>query len=263
MSARLSFKMSFRASTPVDSDGQYMMNAMAQHSPNPAQPANGAKRSHGTMADDDGASLYDDMAQDVELVLEAIDGDESFAVLAAMLRLGKKYDFAQLRDGAVTRLEHAFPVTFAAFSQGKSLPATILLYLGLAFNDVTPAREIGLSSIFPVAFYGACTHWLDLGATQESIVNGVPNSNGSLVHLSQTDKDMSTSMKLLKQQWEGLYSWVRPGPFSRIKAKYLLAQPYNGGFHGQKHRHNLLTSRSSCTGRISYMYQPQYPSFEY
>ncbi|KAJ6527996.1 hypothetical protein DFH09DRAFT_1327934 [Mycena vulgaris] len=62
----LSLKISSRTSNPVDSDGQYMMNVMAQHSPSPAQPANGTKGSHGTMADDDGASDNKNSASDNE-----------------------------------------------------------------------------------------------------------------------------------------------------------------------------------------------------
>ncbi|KAF8178888.1 hypothetical protein K438DRAFT_1977744 [Mycena galopus ATCC 62051] len=66
--------------------------------------------------------MYDDSAQEIEFVLGTlydrnfyIKREKPFPLVAAMLRIGKKYDFAELRKDAVMRLEASFPPTLARF----------------------------------------------------------------------------------------------------------------------------------------------------
>ncbi|KAF7340554.1 hypothetical protein MSAN_02126900 [Mycena sanguinolenta] len=138
--------------------------------------------------------LYDDTAQDVELVLGTLydrtfykEQEKPFALVAAMLRLGQKYEFDQLREDAVSRLERRFPTTLPLFRAGADLSG-IAEYPGLVYDAINLARTAGLPSILPAALYAACTSSGKLAEIQKNILHGLPRADGKLVQLTSEDK---------------------------------------------------------------------------
>ncbi|KAJ7862004.1 hypothetical protein B0H14DRAFT_2259635, partial [Mycena olivaceomarginata] len=78
-----------------------------------------------------------------------------FTVVSAMLRLGQKYEFDELRDDAAMRLESSFPPTLAIFKIRGGFLSKIVEYPGLPHNVINLARQTGLLSILPAALYSA------------------------------------------------------------------------------------------------------------
>ncbi|KAJ6529611.1 hypothetical protein B0H19DRAFT_968185 [Mycena capillaripes] len=172
--------------------------------------------------------LYDDKANDVELVLMALydrnfykTEKKSFAQVAAMWRLGKKYGFDELRDDALSRLESLFPgslIDFLALYCTKNgitiVPETspIDYYPGLVFDAINLARATNLLSILPVALYRACSAHGAQETVVQHLLNGLPRGSGDIVSLSDTDKTLCVmaTFKLIKNQWCALYSAVGP-----------------------------------------------------
>ncbi|KAF7296521.1 hypothetical protein HMN09_01059000 [Mycena chlorophos] len=82
-------------------------------------------------------------------------GPIELPVLAALLRLTKKYDIPGIRQPLVERLKQEFPTTLEAFSPIKDWT---LLPAGDSPNEtvvglINLAREIGLYTILPTLFY--------------------------------------------------------------------------------------------------------------
>ncbi|KAJ7751435.1 hypothetical protein B0H16DRAFT_1318164 [Mycena metata] len=166
--------------------------------------------------------LYDDKAEDVELVLAALydrnfykTQGKDFAQVAAMWRLGKKYEFDELRDDAKRRLECMFPTTLLEFqSRWYTHPhaptSQIHPYAGLVFEVINLARDTGFLSILPAALYLACSTGVDHRVVQENILVGLPDERGGRIHLSTADKNLCilATSDLLRKQWELSYTWV-------------------------------------------------------
>nr|GAT51015.1 predicted protein [Mycena chlorophos] len=77
--------------------------------------------------------------------------------LAAVLRLSQKYDIANFRRGCLRRLHSEFPTSLTEFDEavkewGFIDPADDTSISALS-QVINLAREIGLSSILPAAFY--------------------------------------------------------------------------------------------------------------
>ncbi|KAJ7635363.1 hypothetical protein FB45DRAFT_911342 [Roridomyces roridus] len=170
--------------------------------------------------------LFEDTAQDVEIVLEILydhkfyrTQQKSFAQVAAMWRLGQKYAFDELRDEALRRLQYTFPCALADFhsryfSDGATvatIPDTyIITYPGLVFDAINLARATGLVSILPAAFFMACSASLEHRSIQQNILHGLPGASGALIHLSSADKALCilATTDLVEKQFNGPYSWL-------------------------------------------------------
>ena len=81
-------------------------------------------------------------------------------VIAAFLRLGRKYDIQQLYSEALKRLELAFPSTIEEYDCS---PDSFTLddvwdmnYNALLFAVINLTRENDILHILPAAFYAAC-----------------------------------------------------------------------------------------------------------
>ncbi|KAF8187608.1 hypothetical protein K438DRAFT_1972748 [Mycena galopus ATCC 62051] len=99
--------------------------------------------------------MYDDSAQEIEFVLGTlydrnfyIEREKPFPLVAAMLRIGKKYDFAELRKDAVMRLEASFPPTLAGF-KSRANRSRIVQYPWLVCDVINLAGKTGILSIYP------------------------------------------------------------------------------------------------------------------
>ncbi|KAF7297739.1 BTB domain-containing protein [Mycena kentingensis (nom. inval.)] len=79
----------------------------------------------------------------------------SFDQLAAILRLSKKYDIPELRRRCVDLLKDRFPTTLADYDKASepSVSFGIATPIELLVRAVNLAREVGLFSILPSAFY--------------------------------------------------------------------------------------------------------------
>jgi hypothetical protein len=82
-------------------------------------------------------------------------------VVAALIRLGRKYSFQRLLDSAVERLTFENPSTLEEFDALNSesplgtayTPSRIAPYQGLLFDMLTLGRENDILSTLPCAYY--------------------------------------------------------------------------------------------------------------
>lgn len=145
---------------------------------------------------------------------------KSFAEVAAIWRLGKKYGFDELRGDALRRLESTFPSSVDRFHEVYLRVGTpifpdsgpIHCYPGLMFDAIKFARATNLLSILPTALYRACSAYKDQETIVQHILDGLPGATGDIVCLSDTDKTLCVmaTFKLVKKQWDGVYSVVGP-----------------------------------------------------
>ncbi|KAJ7657211.1 hypothetical protein DFH06DRAFT_990948, partial [Mycena polygramma] len=170
--------------------------------------------------------LYEDKAQDVELVLLALydrnfyqTPEKTFAQVAAMWRLGTNYGFDELRDDALRRVEYIFPRSLYDFQSRyyvkEKLPdiplnSPIHHYPGLIFDAINLARATNLLSILPAALFRACSASETQETVVQSILAGSKGSDERLVQMSDVDKNLCVlaTFRLLKKQWNNLYGWV-------------------------------------------------------
>jgi hypothetical protein len=76
-----------------------------------------------------------------------------FPVVAAMLRLGKKYEFDHLRDEALLRLTSEFPTKLEEWDALPDHFTHIIDRKGLLFDIIRLAIECGVQSILPAAYF--------------------------------------------------------------------------------------------------------------
>lgn len=92
---------------------------------------------------------------------DAIGGELPFAVVAAYLRLGKKYEITQLRTEALDILHYDFPSSLDEYDRNTTpriddfQPSTNVQVINLA-------RETGTHVLLPAAFYGLCNYGLSI-----------------------------------------------------------------------------------------------------
>lgn len=80
-------------------------------------------------------------------------------VVAALIRLGRKYDFRELLRIAISRLAFENPTTIleydARVAPNLSTPARIVYYPGILYDMITLARENDIFAVLPCAYYRA------------------------------------------------------------------------------------------------------------
>ena len=81
-------------------------------------------------------------------------------LIAVMLRLGKKYDMEHFLKEAVARLQYEFPRNLSDWDSISEQPFSKIAQSGDAvlLDIITLAREAGLQSILPLAYYLFCRH---------------------------------------------------------------------------------------------------------
>jgi hypothetical protein len=108
---------------------------------------------------------------------------QPIAVVAAILRLSRKYQIDYLRDDSVSRLKNMFPST---------LDAAVRRYDGTGvkvspdhiIDTINLAKETGIRSILPFAFFSM------MCLNTEVILKGVRRSDGTVAVLSRTDQEI-------------------------------------------------------------------------
>ncbi|KIM91580.1 hypothetical protein PILCRDRAFT_733 [Piloderma croceum F 1598] len=107
-----------------------------------------------------------DTAEDLHHVLKAlycfVDNEPlPLVVIAAFLRLGRKYNIQQLYSEALKRLEFEFPSTFEEYDRSSGSFTLIDVqdvgHDASLFAVINLARENDILHILPAAFYIACT----------------------------------------------------------------------------------------------------------
>ncbi|KAJ7665933.1 hypothetical protein DFH06DRAFT_1470181 [Mycena polygramma] len=137
---------------------------------------------------------FSDSAEDWALVLEVLynpflqKARPKFDVLAAMLRLGRKYDIAQAHQDAVSRIHFEFPSDFNAFNDLDADMTQVRYQRGIYCDLLNLAFECGIYSSVPLLAF-CCLRENKL----ETIFNGVERDDGSLATLSD---DLKITMAL-------------------------------------------------------------------
>jgi hypothetical protein len=107
-----------------------------------------------------------------------------FPVVAAYLRLGRKYEIEHLRTEALSALSMAFPSTcdgFLALSDNGQGP--IAPYPALFFDVIALAREADKLDILPAVYFSYC------GSYQiDEVLGGIEREDGTLSILSAEDQ---------------------------------------------------------------------------
>ncbi|KAF7298004.1 hypothetical protein HMN09_01021400 [Mycena chlorophos] len=103
-----------------------------------------------------------------------------FSLVAALIRLGRKYDFIKLLKAAVNRLTHDYPSTLALIDarQRADFSLNITPYPGIHFDVLSMAREHSILSVLPVAYY-----WMMRAYPQTSWFDGMKRPDGTFCPL--------------------------------------------------------------------------------
>ncbi|KAK6981071.1 hypothetical protein R3P38DRAFT_3334053 [Favolaschia claudopus] len=135
-----------------------------------------------------------DAAEDWSLLLEVLynpfrqQAKCSFRILAAMLRLGRKYDFREAYEDALSRIRFEFPSDFEAFDNLDADMTRIEYQRGIYCDLLNLAYECGVHSSIPLLAFCCLRE-----ETLETILTGVEREDKSCAVLSD---DLKMSMAL-------------------------------------------------------------------
>jgi hypothetical protein len=132
------------------------------------------------------------------------------AVVAAFLRLGKKYDISILRSEAIKRLTYECPSSLEDFDK-LEFWSMIEAEDGLPLEIVRLARENDLPSVLPIALYCCCRCY-----SAVEILNGVKGRDGHHISLSAEDREacIVANQRIIQAQATTSFSWMYPGTAS-------------------------------------------------
>ncbi|KAF7326847.1 BTB domain-containing protein [Mycena venus] len=171
-----------------------------------------------------------DSSTDVKYLLNALynqliftQKSHPFPFIAAIVRLGRKYDSKNLLEAAVQRLTFENPSTLEQYQQllgaTKEIlyrPTQIGQNAGIIFDTITLARENDLFALLPCAYLRAVLFHdqetiLD-GVSRVVNIDGVSRSINPPVTPSQTDQRLClrAMRKFVQVQWArpGLWNWL-------------------------------------------------------
>ncbi|KAJ7350461.1 hypothetical protein DFH08DRAFT_695648 [Mycena albidolilacea] len=132
-------------------------------------------------------------------------------MIAALIRLGRKYDFRDLLDSAVDRVVQDSPKTLAEYDalvgDGAWSLKHIVAHSGLRFDLAVLAEENNILSALPFAYYRATSLGLD------RLLGGITRPDGTLASLPPVHlhRCIQGREKLLHAQYrnENTYGWLR------------------------------------------------------
>ncbi|KAJ7620546.1 hypothetical protein DFH06DRAFT_1234189 [Mycena polygramma] len=158
-----------------------------------------------------------DSAEDVTHLLNALynqllfsEKSLSFPFIAAIVRMGRKYDFESLFAAAAQRLAYEYPTTLEDYQTLTSAnnvdysSTRIDHYPGMSLDLIPLAREHGLYSVLPCAYLRAVLY-----NNPEKIMDGIPGPHGRRITLSSQDQRVCilAGRKFLEAQWKHRDSW--------------------------------------------------------
>ncbi|KAJ7695782.1 hypothetical protein B0H17DRAFT_427014 [Mycena rosella] len=156
-----------------------------------------------------------DSIQDVEHLLRSLYDplfnsakQLEFAVVAALVRLGKKYNFNQLLTATVARLTAQFPQTLRGSIAYKP-SYTIAESPGLLFDAINLATENGLLTLLPWLYFNVL---LVYQYDQECILTGIQRNNGTVAKLTLATQIVLAKSRrnVLRTQAALLFDWLAP-----------------------------------------------------
>jgi len=130
-----------------------------------------------------------------------------FAVVAAFMRLGTKYEIEDLRAEGIRRLHADYPSSLELYDElrnGKKL--AIEPHVGRSFDIANLARETGTLSVLPVVLYSCCRIF-----DNEGLFEGCQTQDGdSVIALSPTDQKICilAKDKLFALQARETFGWL-------------------------------------------------------
>lgn len=130
-------------------------------------------------------------------------------VLAAFLRLGRKYEIRQLYIEAASRISREFPSTLEKWEEAQGKALEISPSPTLAFDMIDVARRTGFYAALPAALYYCCSGDWDMS----DIFEGVKREDGSIAVLSLEDQKACLGGKqaLTRVQADETFSWLNTG----------------------------------------------------
>ncbi|KAJ7502964.1 hypothetical protein B0H11DRAFT_2274382 [Mycena galericulata] len=161
-----------------------------------------------------------DTTEDVEYLLKALYSPTfltqkalPFPPIAALVRLGRKYDFRELLEEAIERImfenpttlkeydarHDSRPLTFAQFAWNSHITTRIVPYAGILSDMLTVARENNIFSALPCAYYRLLEY-----STQEEVFDGLPRPGETSPSLAPIDirRCVLGREKLVQAQWK-------------------------------------------------------------
>ncbi|KAJ7496919.1 hypothetical protein FB451DRAFT_1017688 [Mycena latifolia] len=128
--------------------------------------------------------------------------------VAALIHLGRKYDFRELLDSAIARLTFENPATLAEYdallpSPDPYTPTRIVHYPGVLFDILTLARENNILTVLPCAYYRALRYH------SEKLFDGILRPDGSLAILAPAEQRQCalSRLKLIRAQSQPGYAY--------------------------------------------------------
>ncbi|KDQ56559.1 hypothetical protein JAAARDRAFT_131792, partial [Jaapia argillacea MUCL 33604] len=151
-----------------------------------------------------------DSAEDITHLLKALHKRRHpFAVVRAVLRLGRKYGIDDLREDAIAILRADFPDTlYGCLQISRDGWQAIDGRRGTEIEAIRLAREIGLLKILPVAFYFGSQY--DPPKVVELALHGITQDNGTVVKLSTNDQArlLNGRERLIRAQAKYSFAWL-------------------------------------------------------
>ncbi|KAJ7496923.1 hypothetical protein FB451DRAFT_1386270 [Mycena latifolia] len=154
-----------------------------------------------------------DRLADLEILLRALYIPSTkalpFSVIAALIRLGRKYEFRDLLGLAAERLTYENPSTFDKYmalvksQPGVYKPTRIEAYNGIDYDVITLARENNILSVLPSAYHRAL-----ITSDRAQLFDGIPRGDGTTASLAPVDQRRYVlgRERILKQQFQQGYT---------------------------------------------------------
>ena len=131
------------------------------------------------------------------------DEPQPFSLIAAFFRLGTKYEIPHLRSEAIKRLIHDYPLTLKDWDH-YDMRDVIIWEPGQHFSVANFAREVGLTSILPAAFYFACETY-----SLVEILEGVRDDGHYAILSAENQKAcLRGRERLIETQHSHTFKWM-------------------------------------------------------
>ncbi|KAF8216782.1 hypothetical protein K438DRAFT_1658264 [Mycena galopus ATCC 62051] len=134
-------------------------------------------------------------------------------VIGALIRLGRKYDFKDLFDSAVTYLQSDHPMTIEGYDAMGNKFNSIEYNSSLEVDIISLASENSNLSVLPCAYFGV----IDVHSLNE-LFDGIPRKDGTVARLSALDFRrcvIAREILLIKQYQPGYtFGWALEWEFS-------------------------------------------------
>ncbi|KZP06404.1 hypothetical protein FIBSPDRAFT_322892 [Athelia psychrophila] len=152
-----------------------------------------------------------DSAVDVAIVLRAlflgghvtIREPVTIDIVAAFIRMGKKYEIESLRVEGLQRLFYEYPVSLQGYDNIDDY-SRITSARSVKFDVAMLAREQNLSSVLPLALMLCCM------SSAEEIIEGSPRTDGTFAKFSPDEiiTSLYARERLAKLQVETTFAWI-------------------------------------------------------